>query len=150
MDKKAAITRMNSLESEMKELRKIIEQPEKITDRIRRVEDAFKYLGEDYIQFIKDCVRNGDTPDEISYKKLKRVYKAFNLHEKWVADYNNGNQAKWYPYFKKVGSGFGFSGASAHCAISHSDVGSRLCTYSDEMAKYIGTQFLPEYNEFLN
>jgi hypothetical protein len=150
MDKKAALTRMNSLESEIKELRKIIEQPEKMTDRIKTVEDAFNYFGIDFNAWLMVCVKNGDTPDEIAYKKLKMVYKAFNINEKWVPDYDNSNQAKWYPYFKKGGSGFGFSGSCTYCVCTFTTVGSRLCTYSDEIATYIGKQFNKEYNEFLN
>ena len=111
---------------------------------IKTFEDACERLGID-----SDDVYNinVDTKDEIAYKKLKVIYKAIN--NEWVPDFTDSNQKKWYPYFRVLSSGLDFSSSS--CLYDHALtlVGVRLCTYSENVAIYIGRTFTTEYEDFL-
>jgi hypothetical protein len=91
-------------------------------------------------------------PDEfraaiINMYKLYIIYKAIN--DGWVADYANPSQRKWYPWFwvGSSGSGFGLSLTAYGYGYSRTTVGSRLCTFSEESARYIADTFTQEYTE---
>jgi hypothetical protein len=83
----------------------------------------------------------------INMYKLYVIYKAIN--NGWIADYGNGNQGKYYPWFRVLpsGSGFDFSGTYYDYDRSSTAVGSRLCTHSSEVALYIANTFSGEYKE---
>lgn len=142
MDKAAAQKELNSIDERVKELRRIIEAPVKITDRVKTFEDACSVLGIN-TNSIYDC---GDTKDEIAYKKLKLIAKALN--EGWKPNWENGNEYKYYPWFK-MQSGFGFSNTSCASTYSYAGVGSRLCFKTDALAKYAGQQFESIYKDLL-
>lgn len=147
MDKQKALSRLTSLEKEAKELRKIIDVPEKITDKVKTYEDACKVLG---IDVDENLVRVSSEMDRDSksikaYAKLIIIARALN--EGWIPDWNNSNQYKYYPYFD-MRSGVSFHGSyDAYCCLS--GVGSRLCFATEELSKYAGTQFLTEYKQYL-
>lgn len=84
----------------------------------------------------------------IAVYKLFVIFKAIN--DKWIADYTNNDQPKYYPWLRvnSSGSGFDFSDSYFDYDRSDSAVGSRLCTFSREAALYIGEQFAPEYAKF--
>ena len=71
------------------------------------------------------------------------------LNEGCTPDWSNGEFDKWYPWFDMDNSSsagrvsFGAAGGRS----SYSDVGSRLCFKSEELADYAGTQFLELYRE---
>lgn len=112
---------------------------QKITDRVKTFEDACEVLGLDpYSQFT-----TYDSADEIAYKKLKIIIRALN--EGWTPDWNNSSQYKWYNWFYM--DTFRFADASDR--YSYSDVGSRLCFKSRELAEYAAKQFLSEYKALL-
>lgn len=83
----------------------------------------------------------------VNMYKLYIIYKAIN--NGWIADYSNTRQYKYYPWFRVLasGSGFDFSGTFYGYDLTGTYVGSRLCTDTEEKAKYIGTQFGDEYKE---
>jgi hypothetical protein len=115
---------------------------ESIKNMVQSYEDACKVLG---IQPITDF---GDsTPDEVAYKKLKTVINALN--EGWEADYNDGNQRKWIPWFYVSPSGFAFG--DAYCGYSSPYAGgaARLCLKSEELAEYAGKQFINLWEGFI-
>ncbi len=141
IDKKEALKRLSSLENEAKELRKIIDTPVKITDRVKTFEDACEVLG---IESFHESFQEG-TPDEIAYKKLKVIVAALN--EGWKPNWNNLNEAKWQPYFDMRGSGLVFHAADIWYSITA--VGSRLCFRSRELCEYAGKQFQSIYNDYL-
>ena len=118
----------------------------KITDRIKTYEDACEELDETPLDE-KVLTDLGFTTDEINYRKIKTITKAFN--EGWKADWNDSNQYKYYPWFKMSSGGFVFDGAG--CGSSTADAGdaSRLCFKSSELAKYAGEQFLQLYSDFI-
>lgn len=117
---------------------------QKITDRVKTFEDACKEIAQDP----DDENFSTGTPDEIAYKKLKVIARALN--EGKVFSFANSDQRKWYPYFQFSGSGFRFGVTAYDCTGTDSAGGSRLCFHSDELAKYVGTQFIELYNQLLN
>lgn len=78
--------------------------------------------------------------------KLMIVYKAIN--NGWRLDWSNHNQYKYYPWFRVLSSGFGFSTALYYCAGPFTRVGSRLYTDTADKAIYIGTQFEKLYRDY--
>jgi hypothetical protein len=117
----------------------------KITDRVRSFEDACRITGDSpgNDKFIEG------TPDDIAYQKLKVICKALNGSD-WKADYQNGKQQKWEPFFTKNPSGSGLVFYLASLCYSPAYVGSRLCFRSRELCEYATKQFLPLYNDLLN
>jgi hypothetical protein len=82
--------------------------------------------------------------------KLMIITKALN--EGWFPDWTNVDEYKYYPWFymdknKYSPSGFGLYDVAYD--RSNSDVGSRLCFKSEELAKYAATQFNDLYKEYL-
>ena len=83
----------------------------------------------------------------INMYKLYIIYKAIN--NGWIANYGNGNETKYYAWFRVLpsGSGFDFSSTSYYYDISLAAVGVRLCTDTREKAIYIAETFGEEYKE---
>ena len=110
-----------------------------ITDRVKSFEDACSVLG-----ITPESVLNkGDAKDEVAYKKIKVIVCALN--EGWKPDYNDANQAKYYPYFNHSGGGFSYNTWNSH--YDHSNVGSRLLLKSSTLVTYSGNQFLDIYKD---
>lgn len=119
---------------------------EKITDRVKSLLDAYEI--EQPSKELSDLIGyTGQDPDMISasaYAKLTHIVKVLN--EGWKPNWSNENEYKYFPYFKHK-SGFGLSYDVYWFA--HSDVGSRLCFKSAELAEYAGKQFADIYNDYL-
>lgn len=120
----------------------------KVTDRVKTLSDAYKELGADgaLAQNLIEQTANL-SKDELAYKKLKVIAEALN--EGWKPNWDDSNERKYYPWFKKSLSGVGFSSFDYDCDRSGTGVGSRLVFKSEDLAKYAGTQFLEIYNDFL-
>ena len=88
----------------------------------------------------------GEPTDEWAYRMLKMVVKAIN--QDWIPDWSNNNY-KYYPWFRILSSGFGFSGSLYFFTVTHSFVGSRLCFESREKSDYAAVQFSDLYKQFL-
>ncbi len=116
----------------------------KITDRIKTFDDACEIEGLDSVALVKKWKSQGDTGDEIAYKKLKIIVKVLN--EGWIAEMHNTSQYKFYPYFNLSGSGFSFS--DTYNWDSYTLAGTRLCFRNSELAEYAGKTFIAEYKEF--
>ena len=84
----------------------------------------------------------------IAVYKLFLIFKAIN--NGWVPDYGNSDQNKYFPWFRVLssGSGFSFSSSNCHCGAADTTVGARLCTDTSEKALYIAQQFEAEYKDF--
>ena len=117
-----------------------------IKERIKTFDDVSRELGDDPEEF-KNAISIMEEPDEIAYVKLKLIAKALN--EGWTPDWSNGEWDKWYPWFNMNDSSS--AGRCSFCGAdiqnSGSNVGSRLCFKSEELADYAGTQFLELYRE---
>jgi hypothetical protein len=91
-------------------------------------------------------------PEEFR-KPLMAVYRLFiifkAINNGWVPDYGNLDQYKYYPWFRVLSSGFGFSFSCYGCDGTDTTVGARLCTDTREKALYIAQQFEAEYKDFL-
>jgi hypothetical protein len=90
-------------------------------------------------------------PDEfrkplIAVYRLMIIYKAIN--NGWTPDWNDWHQNKYFPWYEFLSSGFGFSISDYCYAYTVTDVGSRLCTDTNEKALYIAKQFEAEYKDF--
>lgn len=109
------------------------------------------------------CKEKGLHPDEERpYKKpttdKHKVLNAFSdlliiaeaLQGDWVADYDNTNQPKWFPIFKKVkGGGFAFSLSDSYYDLTLTYLGSRLCFPNEATSNYFGKQFIDTINIIL-
>lgn len=118
-----------------------------ITERVKTFEDACNVLGMNKIELGMSGL-NEDEISIVAYAKLIIIARALN--EGWLPDWSNSSQYKYIPWFKhNAASGFGLSvdGYGYWCAAT--DVGSRLCFKSSELATYAGKQFEALYNEFL-
>jgi hypothetical protein len=118
-------------------------QPE-VKERIKNFDDVLRENGIKKSDFEKSC--EGLTKDEVAYKQVKEIVKAFN--EGWIPDWDDSNQYKYYPWFK-MGSPSG-GGFSCHvCAVWYagSDVGSRLCFKNSDLAKHAANLFLDIYKD---
>jgi hypothetical protein len=86
----------------------------------------------------------------ISDYKLTIIAEAIRGKDK--LNYNDTNQAKWFPYFRvkadaKRPSGFGLSFNYYGSWYSYSDVGVRLCFLEWNQAKFFGMHFLKLHEE---
>jgi hypothetical protein len=88
-----------------------------------------------------------DTTDEIAYKKLKTIIEALN--EGWKADYTNGNERKWFPWFNVSLSGFAFGDTLCECSAPLAGCAARLCLKSSDLAEYAGKTFLKLWEDFI-
>jgi hypothetical protein len=120
-------------------------QPE-IKERIKNFDDVLRENGIVKLDFDKSC--QGLTTDEVAYKQVKEIVKAFN--EGWTPDWTNSSQGKYYPWFKMGSpSGGGFSSDGCGSWFTFSYVGSRLCFKSSDLAKHAGQLFESIYKDFL-
>jgi hypothetical protein len=148
-----------------------------ITERVKTFEDAVRILGEgnELVREFNDFNDHTDflTGDVMAYIKLRIVVAALN--EGWVPSFKE-DEYRWYPWFnlytdeevaemseeqkKRVLLWGGYSGsgsisglayASSGFAWSRSDalIGSRLALKSEELADYVGRQFIELYKEFM-
>jgi hypothetical protein len=148
-----------------------------ITERVKTFEDAVRILGEgnELVREFNDFKEHTDflTGDVMAYIKLRIVVAALN--EGWVPSFKE-DEFRWYPWFnlytdeevakmseeqkKRVlpwggssgnGSGSGLAYADSDDAWSSSSavVGSRLALKSEELADYVGRQFIELYKEFM-
>jgi hypothetical protein len=113
-----------------------------IIDRVKSFEDACNELNITPPSF--QC--GNLAKDEIAYIKLKTIAKALN--QGWVPNWKNSKEYKYYPWFD-LSKGSGLVYNHYHNWFTYSDVGSRLCFKSSELAEYAGQQFLELYHDFM-
>jgi hypothetical protein len=78
------------------------------------------------------------------FNKIQNLVRYFNGD--WIADWNNPNQPKYYPYFDKRSGGWVFVGSLCGCVCSCAVVG----FYKDEeTSTYVGKTFLDIYKGYL-
>jgi hypothetical protein len=97
-------------------------------------------------QFDKQC--EGLEEDEKAYRILKLLAKSLNGG--WLPDWSNSDEYKYVPWFwmdNRGSSGFRFIDDAYW--NSNSNVGSRLCFKSKELAVHAGTHFLGVYQAFM-
>lgn len=114
---------------------------QKINDRVKTYGDACEVLG------ISSEIIGYDemNEDEIAYIKLKTIIKALN--EGWKPNWDDTNEAKYYPWFYMNGPS-GFRLDYVYYSYHRSVVGSRLCFQKREVAEYAVKQFFDLYKTF--
>lgn len=86
----------------------------------------------------------------IALEKLIVIAEAWNKADKFVPDFDNTNQYKWFPWFRKNGTaGFVCADTIFTASSAGAVIGSRFCFISDARAKQFGTQFIDLWNDFL-
>ena len=118
-----------------------------IKDKVKSFEDACKVLDiTPSVPVVTGIPEKYQKPLIANYQ-LMVIAEALN--EGWTPDWSNGEWDKWYPWFDMDDSSsagrFSFYGAVLQ--YSYSNVGSRLCFKSEELADYAATQFLELYRE---
>lgn len=117
---------------------------EDLTKKVKTFEDACALKG----VAPGSVTSSNDTKDEAAYKKLKVIAEVLNGG--WCPNWQDGSEYKYYPYFNDYKPGSGFSYLDCFYAFAGTDVGSRLCFRTKELAIYAGKQFTDIYNEFLS
>lgn len=149
INKKEALARLTSLENEAKQLRKIIDTPVNIIDRIKTYEDACEYLEIETAVPYPNPKNNRQEASNVFYM-LDVITEA--LLEGKTLNWTDSNEKKWYPWFSKYKSGSGFRFGASNCAWPDASTafGARLCVDTKEKSDYLGTHFLPLINKCLN
>lgn len=123
--------------------------PDEINVKVDSFEAALEFLGREN----NTCMCG--IPDKhakamVAMYKLITIAEAWNKADKFVPDYDNTNQYKWFPWFQKRGTA-GFVSALTHhtASIAYANFGSRLCFSTSERAEQFGKQFIDLWNDFL-
>jgi hypothetical protein len=109
--------------------------------QIKTYEDALRVLGRE------DFSHENLYPREIARRKLEIIIEALN--EGWKPDWQDYSERKWYPYFYGLYANLSCSYSLHSPSRSNAYVGSRLLCKSEEIADYVGQQFLDLYKEML-
>jgi hypothetical protein len=121
---------------------------QKITDLVKSYEDACIVIGIDLDLGIS-CSKSGvwkEIENIAAYAKLIVIAKALN--EGWTPNWEDDSEYKYVPWFKhKSGVGLSFGGVDSWSA--HTNIGSRLCFKTSELAEYAATQFADIYKDYL-
>lgn len=116
------------------------EIPKSITERVKTFSDVCTILGKNEKDFEPSC--NEDESDA-AMRKVKAIAKVLN--EGWYPDFENHNQYKCAPWFKKERGCQVFSSVSYWGTDSIVPAPSLL--KSSELAEYAGTQFIDIYTK---
>lgn len=111
--------------------------------KIKSYEDACKALNQDTTLPEFPALSEAEKKAAIAHCKLVIIAKALN--EGWKPDWANWNESKYWPWFDFQGGRFVFD--DVHCDCTCSDLGSRLCFRTAELAKYAGETFIDLYND---
>ena len=144
----------NRYKSASQEIKEILEDTfgreffsDNIIDRIKSFEDACSELGIEPMNE-KQMIESGFTTDEIDYRKLKIITKAYN--EGWIADYNDSSQEKWVPWFNFSPSGVRFDYSGYDISSAYAGLAARLCFENEAKSNAAGKTFTKLYAKFIN
>lgn len=125
---------------------------EEEVQEIASYEDAKKYLGLSDEPLMTICgVNKHHEKALLALSKLFTIAEAWNKEERFVPDFSNENQDKYFPWFEysKVAAGFVCTYAQWAETSMGAYVGSRLCFATRERAFDFGKKFESLYNDFL-
>lgn len=117
-----------------------------VTERVKTFEDALLETGRPGVPEFSDIPEDMRDYFKAQYKA---VVIAEALNEGWKADWTNGNQEKWFPWFYVSSSGFAFHVTTYYCSPPAAGDGSRLCFKTEALARYAGRQFLQVWDDLL-
>lgn len=118
----------------------------KIIESIKTFEDAMIATGR------PDVPKFLELPEDMR-EYFKAQYKIVviteALNDGWKADWSDGNQKKFVPWFYMSPSGFVFDATYSDYSAPNAGFASSLCFKSEELATYAGEQFLELYKNFI-
>lgn len=120
-----------------------------VNEVISDYEDAKKYVGCDLDKNHVIRVNPKHAKALKALNKLFTIAEAWNKADGFVPDYDDTEQWKWYPWFKKIHAGFVFVDTDVMTTYTHANFGSRIFFKSSERAKQFGEQFIDLWNEIL-
>jgi len=118
-----------------------------ITEKITSFESACEFLGLEPVLPQVELLPEKDRKSILAYYKLTIIIRALN--EGWEPDWSDWNQYKYYNWFY-VDSSAAFRFDYTFYTNASTDVSSRLCFKTRDIAAYAGTQFIDIYNDYLN
>lgn len=85
----------------------------------------------------------------IALTKLLTIAEAWNKEDRFVPDFSDYKQVKWFPWFKYDRNLAKFRYSSTDCTYLSASacLGSKLCFKTRERAEQFGKQFVDLYNE---
>lgn len=139
ISKEEALKKLDAIEKEQKELRAIIEAPEKPTS----LKDACRIKGINYENFLQSIA--GLSKNSRGFEKLQVICGA--VRGNWKPTSEN----IWhYPYFKRNKSGLSFRAVDYYNVGDFIDVPASLTLENSADAEYVGKTFEAEWNEYLS
>ena len=122
--------------------------PDEINVKVDSFEAALEYLGREN----NACMCG--IPDKhakamVAMYKLITIAEAWNKADNFVPDYDNTNQYKWFPWFKKTPAGFVCAYSFYTASFAYAYFGSRLFFKDSNRARQFGEQFIDMWNDFL-
>jgi hypothetical protein len=121
-----------------------------IIEKIKTFEDACKELGLTAYVPIVGYLPEKDRKSIIAYYKLTIIIRALN--EGWEPDFTNRKQHKyWNWFYMNIGAAAGFVSVHTHSTATYAgtNVCSRLCFKTRELAVYAREQFHDLYFEYI-
>lgn len=123
--------------------------PDEINIKVDSYEAALEYLGRESDVCMR-CMADKHAKAMVAMYQLITIAEAWNKADGFVPDFDNINQYKWFPWFRKNGTaGFVFANTLDTAADTSANIGSRLCFISEERAEQFGKQFIDLWNDFL-
>ncbi len=117
--------------------------PKTIFDKVKTFEDACNVKGINMFEWFD---KYNNIPKHIlAEMQLEIIIEVMN--EGWTPNWKDSSEYKWYPYFDLGGSGFSLYGCLTRNSVS--GVGVRLCTKNEDLCRYIATQFIDIYKDYM-
>ena len=108
-----------------------------IMERVKTIEDAFEVTGRPKVDF-------SNVPEDLrAYfeNQYNAVVVTEALNEGYKPNWDNSRELKWRPWFVMSPSSFRFDAALCDYSYANAGAGSRLCSPSEEIARYSAQQF---------
>lgn len=81
--------------------------------------------------------------------KMSVISKAQNIIDKFVPDYSNARQYKWYPWLIWVASRSAFVFQGTIYSFTLTNLGSRFCFIDTNTAEFMGKHYEDLYNDIM-
>lgn len=136
--RKEAREKLENLKKEVESLEKVLNSPASLFTDIDNISDVYAELGEEEVSAADfDFLPKGTREEQLAFAHVKALERLFN--GKWIPNWKDTNEQKWYPYFRDTGSGLVF-GFSYYCYWGYCD---SVAYFKDKATSdFIGTKFL--------
>lgn len=106
-------------------------------------------INTDYVIRLVQSLNPSHIEALIALNELFTIAEAWNKEDEFMHDFSNGNQEKWFPWFKydKNAAGFVCANTSTAATTANAYFGSRLCFKTESRAAQFGKQFAHIYNK---